>query len=300
MKKFIFKISIFFFVGIVNIFMLMMYYGAFKKHEKLNFISNSISLNAKSAFIYKNKSKLKKANLIILGSSMSLNNIDGGYLETLTNEEIINLSSWSMKIVDLKEFLPHINPNSNIIINISFTDFGQTWIERYSHFPLGGQKEYFNILSNLRTFEQQVSQIEHYTADSSNRDYTSLNFDNTGSVLLFKKNFHISPKKWDDFKYPPSVVEIENFIDQLDFFEKRKVYIFFSPERAKYKTKNKYKILSRLETELKKKFRNVRFFNNYKQNYSDSMFVDCYHFNDIGAKKYSELIYEQMKSYLGS
>ncbi|MEY4573633.1 MAG: hypothetical protein RLZ10_2932 [Bacteroidota bacterium] len=297
MKKFLLKSVLYLFGWIMSGFFLMMYLGVFKKQEKLNFVSNSISFNSKASFIYKNKLKLKNADYVIIGSSMSLNNIDGEYLEKISNKRVINLSSWGMKIHDFKGFLTRIHSNSTIIVNISFTDFGKTWIEKYSHFPFGDQNEYSNKLSNLSTFRQQVDQVGKYTNDSASRDYTSLNFDNTGSVLLSKRNFHISPKRWEGVYDAPSILELENFVDQLAFLEKYKVYLFFSPERGKYKTTNKYNSLSRLEAELKCRYRNVLFFNNYNQNYSDSMFVDCYHFNDEGAKKYSELIHEQINSF---
>ena len=296
MKKFVLKSVLYLFVWIMSSFFLMMYLGVFKKQEKLNFVSNSISFNSKASFIYKNKLKLKHADYVILGSSMSLNNIDGVYLEKLSNKRVINLSSWGMKIRDFNGFLTQIYPNSKIIVNISFTDFGKSWIEKYLNFPFGDQNEYYNKVFDLNTFRQQVDQVGKYTNDSANRDYTSLNFDNTGSVLLSKRNFHISPKRWEGFYNAPSILELENFIDQLACLEKYKVYIFFSPERGKYKTANKYNSLSRLEAELKCRYRNVLFFNNYNQNYPDSMFVDCYHFNDEGAMKYSELIHEQINS----
>ncbi len=118
MKKFIVKSILYFLGGIISILLILIFTGIFRPNKKLNFVSNSISFNAKSAFINRNYSKMKHADYVIMGSSMSLNNIDGLFLEKATNHKVINLSSWGMKIFDFKEFLCHIKLNSTIIINL--------------------------------------------------------------------------------------------------------------------------------------------------------------------------------------
>ena len=274
----------------------MTYYGVFSRHEKLNFVSNSLSFNAKSSFLYKNSKRLKESKYVVLGSSMSLNNIDGLYLEKELNEKVINLASWGMKINDFEELLSFVNPESEIIINISFTDFGRAWIGKYSNFPIGDQNEILNKALNFRTFREQVVDIDKCTSTSSNKEYTCLNYDSTGSVMLDKENLVVSPRRWENDREPPTTSDIDYFIDKLNIFKGHKVYVFFSPERNKYKTKIKEKILSDLEVALKKRYTDVLFFNNYHLNYSDSEFADCYHLNDLGARKYSELIFNQINA----
>ncbi len=296
MKKFILKIFLFVFSFSISVLLIMMYWGVFKITDKLNFVSNSISFNCKSAYLLKNKIKLNDANYVILGSSMSLNNIDGEYLEKITKDKIINLSSWGMKISDFKELLAYVNPKSKIIINISFTDFGKSSIEKYLNFPICGQNEYLNKIFHFTNFKTQVKQIEQFVNDSLHKDYTCLNFDKTGSVMLFQNNFNISSQRWDDSHIAPSKADMDNFITQLGLLKNHTVYVFFSPERLKYKSKIKRRILSDLDKNIKRNFNNVCFFNNYNQDYSDSKFVDCHHFNNIGARDYSKLIFNQLES----
>jgi hypothetical protein len=217
-------------------------------------------------------------------------------MENKLDRNIVNLSSWGMKISDFEEFLPFTNPRSQIVINISFTDFGAPRIEKYSHYPIGNQNEYINKMLHWNTFRSQSTEIKVYTNDKSHRDYTCLNFDNTGSILLYKNKFNISPKRWDEVKKLPNNTDLLHFIKQMSIFKNRKVYIFFSPERIKYKTNSKRKSITFLKDYISNTFPNVIFVDYYNINFSDSMFVDCYHFNEIGAREYTKLLLHQFIS----
>jgi len=300
MKRFIIKFSLLFLIFIITLALVLIKYGVFRKNDNLNFVSNSISFNAKSSFLFKNNIKLKNANIVVLGSSMSLNNIDCEFIQKKLDKNVINLSSWSMKINDFEEFLPFTNPKSTILINISFTDFGDSWIEKYSHYPLGNQNEYVNKLTHWWTFRGQTKRIEQCTNDKFHRDYSCLNFDCSGSVLLYKNKFNISKQRWDESKNIPTTLDLLSFIESFSLFKNRVVYIFFSPERMKYKTKSKQKTIEFIQDHIKNTFSNVFFFNNYNLNFSDSMFVDCYHFNEIGAREYTKVMLHEFiasKSY---
>jgi len=89
---------------------------------------------------------------------------------------------------------------------------------------------------------------------------------------------------------------LDYLLKQLEIFSKFTVYLFFSPEREKYKSKIKTISLYKLDNMIKKKYANVHFFNNYQIKFGDSLFADCTHFNNIGATKYSILISEQILS----
>jgi hypothetical protein len=112
---------------------------------------------------------------------------------------------------------------------------------------------------------------------------------------LSKNKFNISLKRWDDSKKIPSSIELNNFMKELNEFRKHEVCIFFSPERIKFKSKVRETAITELEKRLKHQYSNVKFFNNYNLKYSDSMFVDCYHFNEIGAKEYTKLMWRQIE-----
>jgi hypothetical protein len=296
MKKFILKSILYFFLGIVSVIIFLIFTGTFGKNQEFNFVSNSISFNAKSAFIYKNYTRLSHADFVILGSSMSLNNIDGLFLEKFTEKKVINISSWGMKIKNFKDFLPHIKPNAEVIINLNFNDFGEPWLEKYLNYPIGDNNEYFNKTFNRLTYQKQCELFEEYTNDSANRNYKCLIFDQTGGVLLQKEKFNISIKRWEDAPSSPTEEELENLLNQLEILANHKVYLFFSPERMKYKSQSKVRAISEFERNLKKKFNNINFSNFYNLEYPDSLFVDCTHFNNCGARNYTQLIVNQVNS----
>ena len=87
------------------------------------FVSNSPSHNFKVGFIKKNLNKLKTSKIVILGSSMSLNNVNAVMIQDSFHSSTVNLASWGLKLSNYK--------NSNIwdenkifISNMQFPDFG--------------------------------------------------------------------------------------------------------------------------------------------------------------------------------
>lgn len=294
MRKFIFKLSCITFLAILSTIPLLNFYGVFDSNIKLSFVSNNIATNAKSYFILQNKAKFSTAKFVIVGSSMSLNNIDGVYFEKLINKNTINISAWEMKICDFKDYVTYINPNSQIIINICFTDFNKTILQKYSNFPFGNKYLFFNKIINFRGFIAQRQQIVEYSSPLSNTTYNYLNFDKTGSVVYAKDNFNVSSDRWEDTRKIPSDKELDDFVSQLAMFKGYKIYLFFSPERSKYKSIGKKNAIAKLENLIKNRYSNVSFYNNYCQDFNDSLFVDCYHFNSLGALRYTQLIFAQI------
>ena len=46
------------------------------------------------------------------------------------------------------------------------------------------------------------------------------------------------------------------------------------------------------------RYKNIRFYNNYNLSYSDSLYVDVYHFNDIGRKLYTEMVIRELSKFI--
>jgi hypothetical protein len=148
------------------------------------------------------------------------------------------------------------------------------------------------------TVSYSVGQV-FYTTNIGNSSSIAQGVQNAYEIYSVgneENNFNISSQRWDDSHIAPSKADMDNFMTQLGLLKNHTVYVFFSPERVKYKSKIKRRVLSDLDKNIKKNFNNVCFFNNYNQDYLDSKFVDCHHFNNIGARDYTKLIFNQLKS----
>ena len=297
MKYFIVKSTLYFIISLFVLFGILCMMGLLKKNNKILFTSNSISFNAKAAFLLNNKTEIDKAKIIIMGSSMSLNNINGEFIQSLLGEPVVNISSWGIKLEDLNCFKNYFGPKTVIIMNISFNDFGKSDFIKYSDFPLNRNVELNNKIFHFYAYLDNIRKIDKYTGESAMQNYTNLNFDKTGSVKLISNNFNISQRRWEDSPKIPSEYELDKFVHDLNFIKQYKVYIFFSPERLKYKSLIKIKAVELLKLKINGEYKNVSFFNNYAVNYSDTLFCDCTHFNDKGDNMYTQLIFSQINSF---
>jgi hypothetical protein len=295
MKKFLLKILIYIILSIISIVLGLYYKGYLEENEYFSFVSNSISFNAKSKFIANHQNQLINADYLIVGSSMSLNNINGSEFENQTKKSAINLSSWGLKLSDVKEFSQFFKINTPIIMNISFTDFGKSEIKKYWGSPISNKFEMINKFLDLKTFISHKKEIILFTSKSANLKYQNLNFDKTGSVLLMKDNFIITPNRWEGSPRKSSDEDITMFTDELKIFNKVNVFIFFSPERKKYKNKEKIVAIKKIQDIITHKYKNITFINNYLKDFDDSLFVDCTHLNNVGAMQYTKLICDEIK-----
>lgn len=292
MRIFLFK-SVIYALSFVSIFLL---YFILKfnlsKGDQFYFVSNSISFNAKARFL--EGKDLSKIDYFVIGSSLSLNNIDGKRLEDFYKVSVMNASSWGMKLIDFKELLPLISPHSKIIVNMGFTDIGISSLQKYEGYPVDNKYRWKNAIPNLKTYNAQLNQIQEYTGSDAFKSYQNLHFDRTGSVQLGGEDFKISAVRWDDSPVVPSAQDLSNFIKLLEFLNRYEVYMFFSPERLSHKSQEKFLAVERIKKDIESRYSNIKFVNNYQLNFADSMFVDCTHFSKSGAERYTEIICQQL------
>ena len=293
MKTFLLKI--FYFISILFLIIVSVAFYFYKKSD-LVFVSHSISYNLKQEFIIKYKKQITKCNYFVIGSSMSLNNIDCILLSKKLNSKVFNLSSWGTKFSDFTNF--NIWNKKNIIItNINFTDFGNSEIKLY---PLNSFR-FVNIAKDLGIFISQVNEKENYLKSQINDHYTSLNFDNTGSLIFSEKSFFkIDAGRWNLKEKKLSEIDINNFINEIKAkaTSTKRIIITFSPIR-----KHLYSLEQSVSVKKLGKYlnliSNVNFINNYdRTEFTDEDFVDFSHFSKQGAQKYTELISSQIDSIL--
>jgi hypothetical protein len=297
MKNFIRKISIILAISAIIIISLV-YLLSNKERNNFLFVSTSISCNAKATHALQSP-KFKTAQLLLVGSSMTLNNISAGLLEDSLKLITYNTASWGMKLGDFINIIQ--TDKEYIYMNISFIDFEKTWIEKKYGYPLDQNKFFIelNILGDFQTFKQQISDFNAYTNKQSKFDYTNLKFDDNGSVLFPKENFHIDSNRWNEKPKCFSNEDENRFIETLGkIIEKNKkatIIISFSPSREVFYDKNNSIKINVLFNRIKEKYNHIYCFNYYDLQYPDSFFVDNSHFNDHGAILYSQLMEKNIK-----
>lgn len=306
MGKLIFKILLFFSMMFIVISMIFYTFYLIGGNDlpAPNY-SNSISFNEKMDFI--RHKDLNKIEYIVLGSSMSLNNIDSEIMIEKFGENYLNLASWGFKFSDIELFLQNMLgyfPNlKSVIISSNLMDYSDIrLVEIIINYPnLKRSLEYFPgifsyfidldikyLLNNSRGNEGRKSNISFYQ---------SLDFDEYGGVVLNIPPDNIDEKRWvknlNDYRV--SKYQIEKLNGVIDVLKQKqiKLYITFSPLRPGSQTleeHEKYEIqIKKIENELAK--RDVEFINcNSIYPWNDSLYVDYAHLNKKGTEIYTDLI----------
>jgi hypothetical protein len=290
-----FLIKVFFFISILFLIIVSITFYFYRKSD-LVFVSRSISYNLKEEFIIKHKNEISICTYFVIGSSMSLNNIDCILLSKKINSQVFNLSSWGAKFSDFTNF--NIWQKKNIIItNINFSDFGKSELFVY---PLNSYR-FINLAKDLGIYISQVNDKEKYLNYQINDHYTSLNFDNSGSLIFSEKNlFKIDAGKWGLKEKKLTEIDINRFITEIKTkaTNSKRIIITFSPIRP-----HLYNLEQSASVKMLGKYLNlipnVNFINNYdRTGFTDEDFVDFSHFSKAGAFKYTELISNQIDSVL--
>jgi hypothetical protein len=265
-------------------------------------ISNSESFNEKARWIQGNLAT--GCDVLIIGSSMALNNIDGSLLKEMTQaKSVLNLGSWGLTTSESEEILKYVVPLCKpkvIILSTYYGDFDN----RPESINWKLFKDYVYGKSTVVTYLKSMDPIYYLSAyinrkhlkSSGNSIYQSLEFDVTGSVMFDCKNFQVDPARWDgQNKYQPlnperteanlsALISIENIAkdnhSQLLVVETplRKVaeVTLFKPEII-----HLWDAVTRSVNSAGFTFLKVRSHNDF----SDEQFVDFVHLNKCGAIK---------------
>ena len=255
-KTIYFIIILFLIIGLITLF--------FYKKSDFLFASNSLSYNVKEEFIINHKDEMINCNFFVIGSSMSLNNLDCVLLSKKADQKVLNLSSWGMKFSNFSNF--NIWDKKNIILtNINFTDFGDAELLIYP----SNSYRFFNIAKNLGTFISHIQDKETYLKFEKNDHYTSLNFDSSGSIIYSEsKFFKIDSVRWNLRERKLSEIDINNFLTEIKIQAPRvkQIIISFSPVRRQLYNLGQSATIKKLENNLNL-IPNVYFINNYDRYY---------------------------------
>ncbi len=303
MKKFIAKVILYLTITLFIIISTILYFYSQKANSFL-FVSNSASYNLKAGFLHKNLETFKKSKIVVLGSSMGLNNINSKMVQDSLRLPTINLSSWGLKLSNFREF--DIWDSKIIIYNIQFPDFGKAEIEIKNgfSFEINKAQELVNIASDIQTFLKQQDEANWHLSDTTNTKYNSCNYDECGSVLFSDLNFNIDSARWnldnfkangiDDAKLAEFVLASKEIIESHP--KHRKIIITFSPARRVFYNKVRSLYVYRLGLLLKVHCPSVIFINEYDTYFDDRLFVDNCHFNRSGATKFTGNIIDILKN----
>lgn len=309
MKLFI-KRFIVFFGGIVGILIVFLFcwYNYYDFPPPI--ISNSVAFNAKALFIkkYYNKSSV---DVMTLGSSMGLNNVDSGTLvANLNTTKYINISSWGLKIKNLyyllkifyKKYTPKI-----VVISSNYMDFLETNVSidyRMLEEYLGteGYLKYYLRNWDFRQSVVDARALKTYRINSNT--YESLKFDRYGGIGLSPVNFQITAERWNGYIIKAEKISQEQykFLDDIcGFCYKNKlkcVYVqgpfregFFSNLRE-----NELNVIKNHIQTIKLIFRknNTIFINGLEKDWRDALFVDYTHLSSKGSKVFTRYFLEKV------
>ncbi|GAB3929245.1 hypothetical protein [Larkinella terrae] len=259
-----------------------------------NFISNSVCFNSKLDHL-KSNAELKNTNCIILGSSISLNNVDAELLSQKNRLSTYNLSSWGLKPYQAFQFLKSMEDKispSYLIVTFNNADFGRDDKEiKYSTIynylfnnSLLTRIESFMAHFNIRDFMSDWAMRSNF----AKRDnvYQSLRFDSHGSILLNSNNFQYSPGIQPlTYRDTTGYLAFQTGIDSIaSFCKKRQIRLLLvhSPWKRDVLSPEKNSQIHSISTRMKNRYRNS-FLDLSNLSISDHLYVDGGHLYKKGA-----------------
>jgi hypothetical protein len=269
-------------------------------------LSDSYPYNEKIKFLHEHGAE---ADIITIGSSMSLNNLSSDVItERLGSHSYINTASWGMSMKDdyllLKILTETRNPHT-LVIASNIPDF-QTWDKKVKYVIL---KDYVrgrnSYLSFLKTFNLKYY-IHSFIAKkfrSRSNEYEYLGFDQYGGVPYNGDNFHIVAERWNqDFLEQETMPVQYDYLDSMATFCKARnirFYFFESPLRQGLYSKLSQEKINKLTAHLNKvksilAKTNHQFVNANDTIWNDSLFVDGIHFHKQGAALFTAYCFNKL------
>ncbi len=272
------------------------------------YLSNSYSFNDKVLFSHN-----KKADILAIGSSMSLNNLDSHtIIEELNTNSYLNIGAWGLCMKDCFQLLKiytAIHQPKTCIISSNLTDFEQKMInikyEGLKDFLLSDTNQiykyhlkYFNARYYSKYFG--YSKIVKQQKDI----YEFLGYDEYGAVLFDSLHFNKSIYRWLNPGFEKLHENQYVYLDSISIFCKSnniQLLFFQSPFRAGlYKESVPRLNIAKINEHIQRVKKIItdnghEFVNSNNNTWEDNLFVDGIHFNSIGAKLYTEYCFKQLK-----
>jgi len=303
MKKFLLKATLYFVILAVLIGGTV-FYAKSRSPKDLFFISNSVTLNLKAGFVKRNLDKFKNSRIYVIGSSMSLNNVDAVMMQDSLQASTMNLASWGLRLSNFKD-AAFWRENKLLVYNTQYADFKPSDIELKDgyRFDVSSRTELANIFTDFRNYISDLNFAKRLVYQTTNREYDYCTFDACGSALLNDSGFNVKPQRWnlDEFKnvqfdtsmLTKFVADIKSAVGSQP--NNVRILLAFSPGRRAFYSEERSKIVVKLADMLKQSCPNVIFLNAYDDNYPDDLFVDNCHMNRKGATRFTRQIIDTIK-----
>lgn len=303
MKHFLKKISL------LMIFILVILYGsAFIQRNSIWVLTNSLSADAK--LCYARKMKAEELDVIAIGSSMTLNNLNSAVLrkELPDKTRYFNYSAWGLTMEDSKILLDNLlqtSKPSSVIMFSNIVDFFDGNESRYKGKDLRNYMDglaWNDVFLALKYgFPHNLESIKNYAGCQEAWDgYTSLCFDPYGGVPLEIYGENINKVRWDTVLSENNVKEkqyeeLKNLC-KLAKEEGIRFYFVQTPFRLHYLGENGAEYMENHQRRCRQIVEESgQYYYNAAQSgkYDDSYFSDYIHLNKEG----SELLTEEFAKY---
>ena len=284
-------------------------------------VSNSLSFNEKARWM-RTKAALDRCKILVLGSSVALNNIDH---EVLANRfgtvDTINAASWALSFAQSEQMLEALASRCHpgLIIWVIYHDelsgtseFNVQWNDFGSY--IGGRNL---LLSYFASADIPYYVRTWWKGDESLRygrsKYSSVDFDAYGGVNLDCDHFQYNPSRWTDFlddngRVKGLSVDFDSLkrilirASGIAAFQQAKVVFVTSPLRGIAEQEFHFDELNRIWESFSQLA--ASFSTHYVRvrnlgRYPDSLFVDTDHLNACGAKIFTEELASQISTILG-
>jgi hypothetical protein len=297
-------LATFVFIQILLLSLFVAYVSAFPSQLPAPRFSSSESFNEKARWL--RNAGTMSCDMLIAGSSIALNNVDAlGIKRTLGENAVLNTGSWGLTIPESAALLSILAPmcRPRIIIVAAFIgDFG----------PIGRKAIDWPLFARyisgapaaemyLRTFDPSyyVRALLHRRQYSTKKAsiYESLQFDETGSVLLDCDRFEVDEARWNGYKSSPAADRrlIGSDLDALTAIgqiarEQSAQFIFVVPplrtvaQSVVNETDNAKEIWREITRTVEAAGGSILSLSG-STSFDDSNFVDYAHLNACGAKK---------------
>lgn len=304
MKKLIIRIVI---LGLISSFI---YFALALLNDKIfkePILTSSISFDKKMKF-FKNQN-IEHVNVLAIGSSMTLNNLNSQILESNYNIEgnFLNLGSWGLQMTDVfsltQYFVDKYSPKM-IIISSSLSDFENEG----SYFQIPDKKQlelYFSDYS-FRFFLRHIDlniyldrELEFKNSGNGNYDYKCLNFDKYGGVFLDIPHDRIDLSRWNRSIIKPKELQYIALKELVQYLNNNNIKLLFvqCPIKINSDTAEEdKKIITGHFKRLNDIFigSNHSFLNLFDESvYYENEFCDTYHLNKAASERFTSKIVEK-------
>jgi hypothetical protein len=279
-------------------------------------LSNSFSLNEKLRFL---RDKPKDAEVIALGSSMTLNNLNSEVLvKALGTNKYLNAGAWGASFTDnyqLLKVLGQTYPSmKTLIISSNLIDF-QHGVKSADYKVIADYlnpskfriDQYYLYHANMKYFVNSYPYTRLVRTHS--QDYFYVGFDNFGAVNLDGENFHITKDRWElAFLSDQVKSEQYSYLDSISTYCRNKgIKLIFCQNSYRIKMKQRFAKtrLKMINDHVEKVFAILArdhhiFVDAGERDWDDTLFVDAIHLNREGTKQVTAYWFECVKDKLAT